>query len=131
MAQLPSGPSRHRVAVWRELRHAGAVPVSAGTWGIPAGAAFQPSIDRAAELCAKAGGRLAVIDASPRDEGSTAIIEDAFRAARVDDWAEFDADCGKYESEIAREIAKKNSPSVNSKKKSKASSASDAGTRTS
>lgn len=35
------------------------------------------------------------------------MISDAFRAARIDEWAEFEADCGKFEAEIAREIEKK------------------------
>jgi len=80
--------------------------VSAGTWAMPAGPAFQPALDRAAELCRKGGGMLAVIDASPRDDASGAMIEDAFRAARLDEWVEFEADCGKFEKEIAKEIAK-------------------------
>ena len=107
MAQLPKEPSRHRVALWRELRKAGAVPVSAGTWGMPAGPAFQPAIERAREVCEKGGGRLAVIDASPRDPDSLAMIHDAFKAARLDEWTEFEADCGKFEAEIVREIDKK------------------------
>jgi hypothetical protein len=106
LVQLPKEPSRHRVAVWRELRKGGAVPVSPGTWALPAGAAFQPTLDRAAELCATGGGTFAVIDAAPRDEASTALIRDAFIAARTDEWAEFEADCGKFEDEIAREHAK-------------------------
>lgn len=106
LVQLPSEPSRHRVAVWRELRKAGAVPVSAGTWALPAGPAFQPALDRAAELTGNGAGIFAVIDASPRDEASTKLIHDAFAAARVDEWREFAADCGKFEAEIAREIAK-------------------------
>ena len=28
-------PSRHRVAVWRELRRAGAVPLGQGCWAVP------------------------------------------------------------------------------------------------
>ena len=106
LVQLPSEPSRHRVAVWRELRKAGAVPVSPGTWTLPAGPAFQPGLDRAAELCHNGGGNFAVIDASPRDEAATRMMRDAYAAARVDEWAEFTADCGKFEAEIAREIAK-------------------------
>lgn len=106
LLQLPTDPSRHRVAVWRELRKAGAVPVSSGVWALPAGPAFQPAVDRAGELCRNGGGTFAVIDASPRDDESTAMIRDAFAAARIDEWAEFDADCGKFEREIAKEIAK-------------------------
>jgi hypothetical protein len=106
LVQLPSEPSRHRVAVWRELRKAGAVPVSQGAWALPAGPAFQPALDRASELCRDGGGTFAVIDASPRDAASTNMIRDAYAAARVDEWTEFMADCGKFEAEVAREIAK-------------------------
>lgn len=107
LVQLPSEPSRHRVAVWRELRKAGAVPVSAGTWALPAGPAFQPALDRAGELCRKGGGTFAIIDAAPRDEESAAMIHRAFAAARLDEWQEFIADCDKFEQEVAREIAKR------------------------
>jgi hypothetical protein len=106
LVQVPSEPSRHRVAVWRELRKAGAVPLSPGTWVLPAGPAYQPALDRAAELTRNGAGTFAVIDASPRDEGSAKLIRDTFAAARVDEWAEFVADCGKFEAEIAHEIAK-------------------------
>jgi hypothetical protein len=106
LIQLPSEPSRHRVAVWRELRKAGAVPVSPGTWALPAGPVFQPALERAGALTRNGGGIFAVIDASPRDEPSTNLIRDAFEAARVDEWTEFMADCGKFDAEIAREIAR-------------------------
>ncbi len=105
--QIPSEPSRHRVAVWRQLRKAGAVPVSAGTWALPSGPAFQADLNRAGELCRNGGGTFAVIDASPRDEASAAMIRDAFTTVRVDEWAEFVADCGKFEAEIAKEILKR------------------------
>jgi len=106
LPQIPSEPSRHRVAVWRQLRRAGAVPVSTGVWALPAGPAFQGDVDRAGELCRKGGGSLAVIDASPRDESSAAMIREAFAAVRLDEWAEFSADCGKFEAEIAKEVGK-------------------------
>lgn len=107
LPQIPSEPSRHRVAVWRQLRKAGAVPISSGVWALPAGPAFQPDLDRAGELCRKGGGTLAIIDASPRDDASAALIREAFKAARIDEWSEFVADCGKFEAEIAREIQKR------------------------
>ena len=104
MVQLPSEPSRHRVAVWRELRKAGAVPISAGTWALPSDPEFQAALDRAENLSRRGGGKFAIIDAAPRGDESAAIIHDAFKAARLDEWAEFEADCGKYEAEIAKEI---------------------------
>lgn len=104
--QLPSEPSRHRVAVWRELRKGGAVPVSQGAWAAPDAPAFTASLQRAEELTRAGGGVFAIIDASPRAESGEALIRDAFVAARLDEWNEFEADCGKFEDEIAREIAK-------------------------
>jgi hypothetical protein len=92
--------------VWRELRKGGAVPVSPGAWAIPGAPAFEASLQRAEELTRAGGGTFAIIDASPRSEAGHALIRDAFVAARRDEWAEFQADCGKYEEEIAREIAK-------------------------
>lgn len=107
LAQVPSQPSRHRVAVWRELRKAGAVPISAGAWAVPDTAAFHPYLERAAELCRRGGGTLAVLAVAPRDDESEALIRSAYLAARLDEWSEFDAECGHYEAEIAKEIAKR------------------------
>ncbi len=104
--QLPSEPSRHRVAVWRELRKGGAVPVSQGAWAVPDAPAFRASLERAEVLTRAGGGVFALIDAAPRTESGQALIRDAFVAARLDEWNEFQADCGKFEDEIAREIAK-------------------------
>ncbi|MGL3806368.1 Chromate resistance protein ChrB [Paeniglutamicibacter sp. R2-26] len=106
LPQVPSEPSRHRVAVWRQLRKAGAVAVSSGAWAVPAGPVFQADLERARELCHNGGGTLAIIDASPRDKESTSLIRDAYEAVRLDEWAEFIADCGKFEAEIAKEVRK-------------------------
>ncbi|WP_433786788.1 Chromate resistance protein ChrB [Actinomycetospora sp. CA-101289] len=106
VVQVPAQPSRHRVAVWRELRRAGAVPVSQGTWALPATDTFRRALERAAELAADGQGSVAVFGVEPQDEAARALVEDSFRAARVDEWREFVADCGKFTDEIAREIAK-------------------------
>ncbi|HEV7624533.1 MAG TPA: Chromate resistance protein ChrB, partial [Amnibacterium sp.] len=106
LVQLPSEPSRHRVAVWRELRRGGAVPVGAGTWALPATPAFQAAIDRARTLCARGGGSFAILDAAPRDDESERVLRDAFVSARLEEWAEFERDCGRFEQEIADKTAK-------------------------
>jgi len=106
LVQLPSEPSRHRVAVWRELRRGGAVPVGAGTWALPASPAFQGAIERARTLCARGGGSFAVLDAVPRDEESERVLRDAFVGARLEEWAEFERDCARFEQDIADETAK-------------------------
>ncbi len=106
IVQVPSAPSRHRVAVWRELRKAGAVPVSQGTWALPASEPFRPALERAGELAADGGGSVAVFVVQPTDAGARTLIEETYRAARADEWQEFIADSVKYTDEIAREIAK-------------------------
>ncbi|MDQ1530931.1 MAG: hypothetical protein QOE37_1036 [Microbacteriaceae bacterium] len=105
LVQLPSEPSRHRVAVWRELRKGGAVPVGAGTWALPASPVFQPALDRASTLCRRGGGTLAVLDTQPRDDASERVLREAFTAARLDEWTEFSADCGKFEAQLADVVA--------------------------
>ncbi|GAA4360834.1 Chromate resistance protein ChrB [Paeniglutamicibacter cryotolerans] len=82
-------------------------PLSAGVWALPAGLGFQAELECARELCSNGGGTFAIIDASPRDEESRAVIVGAFQAVRVDEWTEFLANCGKFEDETAREVAKK------------------------
>jgi hypothetical protein len=105
LVQIPAEPSRHRVAVWRELRRAGAVPVSPGAWVLPALPAFEAALGRAGELARRGSGTLAIIDAAPRDDVGAAFFHEAFTAARAEEWVELIADCGKFEDEIDREIA--------------------------
>lgn len=106
VVQVPTEPSRHRVAVWRELRRSGAVPVTQGTWALPATDTYRQALKRACELATEGRGTVAVFDVQPDDDAAGAFLENAFRAARVDEWREFVADCGKFTDEIAHEIAK-------------------------
>src|SRR5260370_2487830 len=103
--RLPAEPSRHRVAIWRELRRLGAVPLQQGTWAVPEGEAFDDGFAQVTEAITAAGGQplvLAVAD----EQASAASLESLFTAQREAEWAEFVADCGKYEAELAGEVAK-------------------------
>jgi hypothetical protein len=103
--RLPPEPSRHRVAVWRELRRLGAVALQQGTWAVPDGQPFEAGLSLVVEEIKAAGGQpmvLAVAD----DEASAAQLEALFTAQREAEWGEFLSDCGKYETELAGEIAK-------------------------
>ncbi|MGI8415812.1 MAG: Chromate resistance protein ChrB, partial [Nakamurella sp.] len=35
VVRVPAEPSRHRVAVWRELRRIGALSLGQATWAVP------------------------------------------------------------------------------------------------
>jgi len=103
--RLPAEPSRHRVGIWRELRRLGAVPLQQGTWALPAGEPFGAGLAQVTEAITAAGGQPVVLSIAD-DQASVAQLEALFTAQREAEWAEFVADCGKYEAELAGEVAK-------------------------
>jgi len=103
--RLPAEPSRHRVAVWRELRRAGALPLGPAVWVLPATPAFLPVVERAVRLVERGTGEAVVLDAVGHDESHGVRLEAQFSAAREEEWGEFLAECGKYEAELDREVA--------------------------
>ena len=103
--RLPAEPSRHRVAVWRELRKTGAVSLQQAAWAVPARPHLVEGIDRAAELVARADGEATVFEARPRDEAQAARLEELHTDAREAEWTEFLSECEKFEREIAKEIS--------------------------
>jgi len=103
--RLPAEPSRHRVAVWRELRRLGAVALQQGTWAIPDGEPFDTGFAQVVGSINAAGGQPVVLTIAD-DEANAAQLEALFSEQREAEWAEFLADCGKYEKELADEVAK-------------------------
>jgi hypothetical protein len=103
--RLPAEPSRHRVAVWRELRRLGAVTLQQGTWAVPDGEQFKAGFAQVVEAIKAAGGQPVVL-AVAEEEASAGQLEELFTAQREAEWAEFLSDCGKYETELAGEIAR-------------------------
>lgn len=104
--RVPAQPSRDRVAVWRELRRLGAVPAAAGVWVVPDLPAFSEGISAVRELAERGEGSVSVFRASGQTETDAGVLRDAFTSARIDEWNEFVADCGKFDAEIDREFAK-------------------------
>lgn len=106
LVQVPSQPSRHRVAVWRELRRFGAVPVGQGAWTAPDVPVCRTGAEKARALAIAGGGELVVLTTNAGDAGAVELRR-LFDAARADEWVEFMADCGKFRTEIAKEIEKR------------------------
>lgn len=104
MIKLPAEPSRHRVAVWRELRKAGALSLGQGVWAMPDVPAFADGVRRAIELTERAGGQAVSLSAAGREPQDAGRFEVMFTAARSEDWAEFLSDCAKFDAELAKEI---------------------------
>ena len=103
--RLSAEPSRHRVAVWRELRRLGAVALQQGTWAVPDGEPFASGFAQVIEAIQAAGGQPVVL-AVADEEASENQLETLFTAQREAEWDEFLSDCGKYETELATEVAK-------------------------
>lgn len=102
--RLPSEPARHRVAAWRELRKAGAVPLAAGTWALPDLPVAEPVVDRVAALVARAeGGELVRLRANGWADADETAMAAMFTAARDDEWRELASECERYLAEIAKE----------------------------
>ena len=106
VVRVPSEPSRHRVAVWRELRRAGAVQLSPGTWALPEIDANVEVVERVRSIAAGAGGEATVLRVAGAGYDDEARLRAAYTAARAQDWDELCADCEKLLVEIAGEIAK-------------------------
>lgn len=102
--QLPTEPSRHRVAGWRELRRAAAVSLSNGTWALPDTPDAAAVLERLRQLATTAAGAVYVFHTTP-DEVTVEQLRDAHVQAREAEWGEFLAECGKFEAEINREFA--------------------------
>jgi hypothetical protein len=104
VVRVPAAPSRHRVAVWRELRRIGALSLGQGAWVTPDVPVFADGVSRVVELAERGEGEVLVLDAAGRAESDTARLAELFTAERAEEWAEFLADCGKFDAEIDKEI---------------------------
>jgi hypothetical protein len=82
----------------------GAVSLQQATWALPARAEFLDALDRAVELIERAEGSVLVFDAVPRGDAMAARLETLFNEEREAEWAEFLAECTKFEGEIDKEI---------------------------
>ncbi len=101
---LPTEPSRHRVAVWRELRRVGAVSLQQATWAVPGRRDFVDAVAKAVELIERADGDALLFDAVPRGDVMAARLEALFTSEREEEWHEFLAECAKFDQEIDKEI---------------------------
>jgi hypothetical protein len=103
--RLSGDQSRHRVAVWRELRRVGAVALQSATWAIPTGDRFDEGLDRATALVERSGGQALRFDVAASEETSAAV-EALYTAEREAEWVEFCSECDKAEAELHGAVEK-------------------------
>lgn len=103
--RLSKEQSRHRVAVWRELRKVGAVALQTATWAVPSGTTFDDGLAKALTLVERAEGHALVFDVVPAD-GNVGALEQLYTAEREAEWTEFRSECDKAVAELHHEVAK-------------------------
>jgi hypothetical protein len=106
VVRVPAEPSRHRVAVWRELRRVGALQIGQGVWVVPNVPVFADGVARVLELAQRGEGEVLMLDAAGHHEADATRLEAMFTAERAEEWAEFLSDCAGFDAEIDKEIAK-------------------------
>ncbi|HWD06802.1 MAG TPA: Chromate resistance protein ChrB [Amycolatopsis sp.] len=104
VVRVPAEPSRHRVAVWRELKRVGALSLGQGTWAVPDVAGFSGGVTRAVELAERGEGEVVLLDAAGHSERDATRMAALFTDEREDEWGEFLADCAKFDAEIDKEV---------------------------
>ena len=105
LARMPSEPARHRMALWRELRRARAVPLGQAAWAVPDLPIVQPVVQRLSELATVGNGQLLVLSARGHGAGDVDRLEQLYAESREQEWTEFRADCAKYLAELDKEEA--------------------------
>src|SRR6266542_5248229 len=81
------------IALWRDLRKAGAISLGQSAWALPDVPAVQPVLERVERRTATAGGellRLAADGLTPADADRLAAM---YESARAEEWREFLAAC--------------------------------------
>ncbi|GAA3835150.1 hypothetical protein GCM10022403_079900 [Streptomyces coacervatus] len=82
LVRLPAGPSRHRVAVWRELSRVGALSRGQGVWAVPDVPVFAEGVERALRLTERAAGEAVVLEVIGRSDAEAARFQALFTTAR-------------------------------------------------
>ena len=102
--RLPSKPSSARVAVWRDLRRLGALPLQQAVVALPSGHGFEAKLDAVEARVDAEGGtsyRFAV--------AADARLEHDWNALRTQEYEEIVEECEtKFEREIEFEIFRNN-----------------------
>ncbi|MFN8221924.1 MAG: Chromate resistance protein ChrB [Gaiellales bacterium] len=107
--RLPSEPSRARVAVWRELRRLGALPLASAVVAVPVTEPFRGRLDAVAHRVESEGGSFYRFPLSSLDANQRARLQEEWNQLRVHEYGEIVEECNtKFLKEIEFEIFRDN-----------------------
>lgn len=104
---LPTEPSRHRVATWRALKRMGAINIQQSMWVLPHSQDNQAVLQKLAQDIGAAGGESILMESVFFREDDEKRIISLYNALRNEEYQEFTTECEKFLKEIQKEIAKK------------------------
>jgi len=101
---LPSEPSRHRVAVWRGLKKLGAVNIQQSMWILPLNEQNYGSLIKISGDIEENNGESLIMESVFLDDSHEKRIESLFNKMRDEEYIEFIVECKRYLKEMDREI---------------------------
>lgn len=101
--RAPSQPSALRVAVWRELRQAGAVGLGGGLYALPERAEYVGLLERLTEKVTAGGGSAVSFRATALTDVDGRVIADAFSVARDEEYLQVIKSARKFIAHVAQE----------------------------
>lgn len=102
---LPTEPSRHRVATWRGLKKMGAVNIQQSMWILPEDEENYSALRRLSADIETNSGEAFLMKSEFFDEIHEQKVIKQFNCLRADEYAEFISECKKYLKEIEKEIS--------------------------
>lgn len=105
---LPSEPSRIRVAAWRSMKKLGAVNIQQSMWVLPFNEANYGSLLEVVAELEKNGGEVLLMESVFLREDDEKKVILSFNKARNEEYQELIEQCSDFFKEIEKETARKN-----------------------
>ncbi len=102
---LPTEPSRHRVAVWRGLKKSGAVNIQQSMWVLPDNEVNRSALQEMSREIESNNGECLLMECMFLDEQHEERVISLFNDIRNEEYTEFLSECKKYLNEIEKEIS--------------------------
>jgi vacuolar-type H+-ATPase subunit I/STV1 len=103
---LPTEPSRYRVAVWRGLKKVGAINIQQSMWILPNNEENYWAIEKICRDIELNNGEALFMESEFFEEEHEKRVISRFNTMRDEEYSEFIRECGKYLKEIEKEILK-------------------------
>ena len=102
--KVPSTPTRHRVAVWRDIRRIGALALQPSICALPNAVGNRRSLVKLAAMVEGIGGEASLLLAKGLDRSTTLRLESGYTKVIEEEFVELLDECRKFRKEVEKEI---------------------------